>query len=101
MFLVLFPIVWMFAGAVKLEKEILQYPPTVFGTEFTWKSFQRVFKTIPMAIYLKNTVIFAGLSTLGAILFDSMSGYAFARLQFKGKNVLFIIVCLTICLQNV
>lgn len=53
MFLVLFPIVWMFAGAVKLEKEILQYPPTVFGTEFTWKSFQRVFKTIPMAIYLK------------------------------------------------
>lgn len=59
MFLVLFPIVWMFAGAVKLEKEILQYPPTVFGTEFTWKSFQRVFKTIPMAIYLKNTVIFA------------------------------------------
>lgn len=95
MFLVLFPIVWMFAGAVKLEKEILQYPPTVFGTEFTWKSFQRVFKTIPMAIYLKNTVIFAGLSTLGAILFDSMSGYAFARLQFKGKNVLFIIVLLS------
>lgn len=95
MFLVLFPIVWMFAGAVKPEKEILQYPPTVFGTEFTWKSFQRVFKTIPMAIYLKNTVIFAGLSTLGAILFDSMSGYAFARLQFKGKNVLFIIVLLS------
>lgn len=95
MIVVLFPIVWMFAGAVKPEREILQYPPTLFGTEFTWKSFQRVFQTIPMAIYLKNTVIFAGISTLGALLFDSMSGYAFARLKFKGKNILFIIVLMS------
>ena len=48
-----------------------------------------------MGVYLKNTVIFAGISTLAALLFDSMSGYAFARLRFKGKNLIFIGVLMT------
>lgn len=89
---VLFPFIWLFAGAVKLEKEILSYPPTVFGTKFTWKSFQRIVDSIPIGIYLKNTIIFATGSTLISLLFDAMSGYAFARLQFKGKNIIFIAV---------
>ena len=61
--IVLFPLIWLFSGSVKLEKEILQYPPTLFGTEITWKNFIRIFDTIPMGNYLKNTVIFAGFST--------------------------------------
>ena len=36
--IVLFPLIWLFSGSVKLEKEILQYPPTLFGTEITWKN---------------------------------------------------------------
>lgn len=93
--IVLFPLLWLFLGSVKLEKEILQYPPTLFGTKISWKNFQRIFTTIPMGNYLKNTVIFAGFSTGFALLFDSMSGYAFARLRFRGKNVIFICILLT------
>ena len=85
----------MAVGSFKLEKEILGYPPTVFGTKYTLKSFQRIFKTIPMASYIKNTVIFAGGSTILAVLFDSLTGYAFARLDFKGKDLLFMLVLLT------
>jgi len=92
---ILFPFIWLFAGAVKPEKEILSYPPTVFGTEFTWKSFERIFSSIPMGVYLKNTVIFALGSTLISLLFDAMSGYAFARLKFKHKNIIFIAVLFT------
>ena len=73
----------------------MQYPPTLFGTEITWKNFIRIFDTIPMGNYLKNTVIFAGFSTFFALLFDSMAGYAFARLRFKGKNIIFICVLMT------
>ena len=93
--IVLFPLVWMAVGSFKMEKEILGYPPTVFGTKYTLKSFQRIFKTIPMAAYIKNTVIFAGGSTFLAVLFDSLTGYAFARLNFKGKDILFMLVLLT------
>lgn len=46
-----------------------------------------------MASYIKNTVIFAG-STILAVLFDSLTGYAFARLDFKGKDLLFMLVLL-------
>ena len=72
--IVLVPLIWMAVGSFKLEKEILGYPPTVFGTKYTLKSFQRIFKTIPMASYIKNTVIFAGGSTILAVLFDSLTG---------------------------
>ncbi len=48
-----------------------------------------------MASYIKNTVIFAGGSTILAVLFDSLTGYAFARLNFKGKDILFMLVLLT------
>lgn len=95
MIIVIFPLLWLFLGSVKLEKEILSYPPTLFGSKISWKSFIRIFSNIPMATYLKNTVIFAGFSTAFAVLFDAMSGYAFARLKFKGKNMIFIIVLLT------
>lgn len=93
--LVLFPIIWLFSGSLKIERQILQYPPTLFGTKATLKNFVRIFTTIPMGRYLKNTIIFAVGSTVCAVLFDSMSGYAFARLQFKGKNFIFICVLLT------
>ena len=93
--LVLFPIIWLFSGSLNIERQILQYPPTLFGTKATLKNFVRIFTTIPMGRYLKNTIIFAVGSTVCAVLFDSMSGYAFARLQFKGKNFIFICVLLT------
>ena len=48
---VLFPIIWLVAGSFKLEKEILSFPPTVFGEHFSMKSFQRIFDAIPFLQY--------------------------------------------------
>lgn len=94
-FVVLFPLLWLVVGSFKIEKEIIGFPPSFFGTSYTGKSFQRIFDTIPMASYIKNTVIFAVGATALSVLFDSMAGYAFARLKFKGKNVIFIFVLIT------
>ena len=94
-FMVLFPLLWLLVNSFKVEKEIIGFPPTFFGTTYTMKSFERIFRTIPMGSYIKNTVIFAVGTTFLAVLFDSMAGYAFARLKFKGKNVIFIFVLLT------
>ncbi|TAH65565.1 MAG: carbohydrate ABC transporter permease [Anaerolineaceae bacterium] len=94
-FAVLFPLVWLFAGAFKVEKQILSYPPTIIGTKHSLKSFSRIFQSIPMEIYLKNTIIFSLGSTTLALLFDSLAGYAFARLNFRGKNFLFVAILLT------
>jgi len=95
MIIVLFPLIWLAISAFKMEKEIISFPPSVLGTKYTLKSFERIFSSIPMAKYIKNTVIFALGSTFLSVMFDSMTGYAFARLNFKGKHILFILVLLT------
>lgn len=94
-FIVMFPLLWLLISSFKLEKEIIGFPPVFFGSKYTLKSFQRIFDTIPMLNYIKNTVIFALGATALAVTFDAMAGYAFAGLQFKGKNVIFIIVLIT------
>jgi multiple sugar transport system permease protein len=93
--IVMFPFLWLIISAFKVEKEIIGFPPKLFGTAYTLKSFQRIFQNIPLGTYIKNTVIFAVGATALSVLFDSAAGYAFARLHFKGKNQLFIFVLLT------
>ena len=93
--IVLFPLIWLISSSFKFERDILAYPPTLFAGEYTIMSYKRVFTSIPMLQYIKNTVIFALGVTFISLIFDSMSGYAFARLGFKGKNILFIMIMIT------
>lgn len=93
--IVLFPLIWLVISSFKIEKEIIGFPPKLLGSSYTFKSFHRIFDSIPFAAYIKNTVVFAAGTTALAVLFDSLSGYAFARLEFKGKDKIFILVLLT------
>lgn len=95
MIIVVFPLLWLFLSSVKIEKQILAYPPKLFASKYTTTSFERIFTTIPMGIYLKNSAIFAISATFIALFFDSLAGYAFARFQFKGKHALFLFVLFT------
>ena len=55
----------------------------------------KVWSRIPLASYIKNTIIFAGAVSVSSAMLDSLAGYAFARLEFKGKEIIFNIVLLT------
>lgn len=92
---VLIPILWLAVSAFKTDAEILVYPPTFFPKEWTLKQFRHVSKSIPVFKMLLNTVVFAGGVTIFSVFFDSMAGYAFARMNFKGKKLLFSIILLT------
>ncbi|HEX7712776.1 MAG TPA: carbohydrate ABC transporter permease, partial [Bacillota bacterium] len=61
----------------------------------TFLQYLKVWDSIPLLRFCLNTVIFAGSATLLSVLFDSMAGYAFARINFKGKNILFALVMIT------
>lgn len=92
---VIFPFLWLVLSSLKVNKEIIQYPPSLFPTHYTILQYIKVWDSIPLLQFLVNTVIFAGGATLCCVLFDSMAGYAFARLKFRGKNILFMIVLAT------
>jgi multiple sugar transport system permease protein len=92
---VLFPFLWLLLSSLKFEREILQFPPTLWPGRWTFLQYRKVWDSIPLLNFLLNTVVFAGGTTLLSLLFDSMAGYAFARLRFRGRRVLFVLVLVT------
>lgn len=92
LFIVLYPFIWMLVTSFKAEADIVSYPPKLFSGEFTLDSYRDIWKRIPFLKYYKNTIIFALAVSLISLSFDTMAGYAFARMKFRGKNVMFLLV---------
>lgn len=93
--IVLYPLVWLLLSSLKIETDIIQYPPKLWPTKFTFVQYIKVWDKLPMATMFKNTLIFAGLVTISNCIFCAMAGYAFARLEFKGRKILFIAIIMT------
>lgn len=94
-FVMLLPIVWMLMSAFKADSEIIKFPPTVFPSTLTLKNFTKCMQRIDIIQYLKNSTIYAVGTTIPSLLVNTLAGYAFARYDFKGKNVIFIIFLAT------
>ena len=67
----------------------------IFHTPITIKNYINVFEDIPMSTYFMNSLIVAVITTIGQVIIASMAGYAFARLQFKWRDQLFLIILIT------
>ncbi len=93
-FIVLLPVIWMIFTSLKPEGDIVRHPSQLFPTQLTFANYRQVLKAIPFARQFGNTVVFAGTVTVVSLLFDSMTAYALARLDFPGKRLLFIAVLL-------
>ena len=94
--LVLFPFFWLLTSSFKQEKDIMSYPPRVFAQQYTTYNYTFAFGFIPMLTYIRNTILFAGSVTLLSVFFDAMAGYAFARISFRGKNIIYPLILLTL-----
>ena len=87
-----FPTWWMVTSSMKSTSEILSVPPTLWPKAPSLDPYQQVFELQPFAQQYFNSVYIAVLVTLGTIAVASLAGYAFARIQFPGANVLFVVV---------
>ncbi len=94
--IILMPILWMFLSSIKPKGDIISYPPTFFPAEFTFDNYIRLAKRVKILYFIKNSVIYAIMSTVPSVFLCSLAGYAFARYHFKGRNVLFILVLATL-----
>lgn len=91
-FLVLYPFIWMLITSFKAEADIVAYPPKLFSGSFSLDSYINIWKRIPFLKYYRNTIIFSTAVTLTSLACDTMAGYAFARMKFPGKNIMFLLV---------
>ncbi|MEK3890771.1 carbohydrate ABC transporter permease [Bacillus sp. FSL K6-3431] len=87
----LVPFFWMLSTSMKPLTELFSYPPTWIPDVFEWKNYSNATKYIPFFTYLKNTGVITILSTLGAILSCPLVAYSFAKLNWKGRDVLFVL----------
>ena len=88
--LMLMPIGWMLGTSMRQSKESFVLPPSFWPTQFYLDNFKQVFHAIPILKFAWNSLFITFLAAAFMVLFTSMAAYAFARINFKGKNILFI-----------
>lgn len=92
---VCYPFLWALFASLKYDQDLMSYPPHLFAARYTLRQYVEVFTRIPLARFFVNTVVFAGSVSLISIFLDSMAGYAFARMRFRGRRQLFVVVLIS------
>lgn len=77
------------------NSEIFSQAGKIFHSPLTFKNYLNVFEEIPLSTYFMNSLIVAVITTFGQVIIASMAGYAFARLKFKYRDLLFLIILVT------
>jgi multiple sugar transport system permease protein len=90
--IVLLPVLWTFSTSLRLPKESYELPPKWLPTDWQWHNYAEVFNRVPFGRYILNSLIVAIASVGGQIITATLAAYAFARLRFPGKNILFMLL---------
>ena len=90
--LMIVPFLWMILTSLKTFSEAIRIPVTIFPEKIMWNNYLTALNTLPFVKLFFNTIIMMAARVLFAIVFSSMAGYAFAKLNFPFKKLLFGII---------
>lgn len=91
----LMPFFWMLSTALKQDPEVYLYPIRWLPAEPQWGNFIRGWTAYPFTLFLRNTLTILTFAVIGEMISASIVAYGFARIPFKGRNVLFIVLLAT------
>ena len=94
------PFWWMIATSFKTYSEVYTSQYSLIPTSFNIDNYREVFKALPFGTYLLNTIKVSGLVIIGTLVTSSMAAYAFARLRFKGRDILFFLYLATLMIPR-
>ncbi len=99
--IVLFPFYWMILSSIKSYAAYnSEYIPKFFTLNPTLENYVLAFTSVPLAKYFLNTIIFTVITTLIMVVVVILSAFAFSRLEFKGKNLVFTIFLSLMMIPN-
>ncbi|REE85171.1 carbohydrate ABC transporter membrane protein 2 (CUT1 family) [Paenibacillus taihuensis] len=90
-FLMLSPFLWIISTSLRLPKDSFSLPPAIFPTDFNFNNYAEVFNRVPFADFIGNSLKISLLIVVGHIFISSMAAFAFSRISFPGRNLIFII----------
>jgi multiple sugar transport system permease protein len=116
MLVTVFPFYWILRTALSNNKALASDPSSLLPVDFTIEAFRRVLGIATLAeaqaqggnvagfdiaVYLRNSVIYAGVSTVLVVLFSALAAYAFSRLEWRGRNLVFGILMVALMVPGI
>ncbi len=99
--IMLFPLAWTFSTSLKTPDQVTVREVQLIPEQIAWGNYEDIFDIVPVMRFIGNTLIIVAASMFGALVTCSLTGYAFARIPFPGRNVLFFILLATMMLPYV
>lgn len=96
--IMLIPFIWMISSSLKLDKDVFTFPIQWIPQNPRWENYIDIWKRIPLTSFVLNTFKITFFVTILQLFTSSFAAYAFAKLHFKGKNVLFLSYIATIAM---
>lgn len=90
-FFFIIPFIWLVSTSLKPLTQIFTFPPEWIPNPFQWSNYSRAVEYIAFWTYLKNTAVITIVSTIGVIISCPLVAYSFAKLEWRGRGVLFFI----------
>ncbi|KNF07734.1 L-arabinose transport system permease protein AraQ [Gottschalkia purinilytica] len=88
----LLPFIWMLSTSFKGSGEIYILPPKFIPDTFNWGNYNEVFNRVPMKTYFINSLVVTFIVTIGTLITSILAAFAFSRIQFKGRDIIFAIL---------
>ncbi|WP_127579553.1 carbohydrate ABC transporter permease [Paenibacillus koleovorans] len=91
--IMIFPFIWAFTASFKMSAQIFNGNPfDLIPKPFTWHNYERAWTVLPFYRFLLNSVMLSLIVPTGIIILASLSAYSFARLNFKGRDIVFMLL---------
>ena len=94
----LVPFVWMISSSLKLEKDVFAFPIQWIPEDPQWSNYQVIWEKVPLLTGFFNTTKLTVCTTILQLVTSSFAAYAFAKLEFKGRDTIFMMYVLTIAI---
>jgi multiple sugar transport system permease protein len=94
------PFLWMLSTSLQTLNELVAYPPTWIPEQPQWQNYTSLWRDFPMSAWIWNSFKVSALVTLGTVVTCAMAAYAFARLEFPGRNILFVAFLVTMMIPG-
>ena len=98
--MMLIPFFWMISTSLKADEYVLSIPLQFIPRPLTFESYLRLTEIYPMPRMFWNSLVVAVLTTAGQLIVSAMAAYAFARIEFRGRNVLFVLYLATLMIPS-
>lgn len=96
--IMLIPFIWMISSSLKLEKDVFSFPIQWIPADPQWENYKEIWSRVPLITGVWNSTKLTVCTTILQLVTSSFAAYAFAKLEFKGRDTIFMLYVMTIAI---